>query len=271
VIGPTPLLDFFKRGEVPPDIRLLAAQGSLATRAYEQLSILMLLVKDADPEISRVAAQTIDRIPTAALQGFLARSDVPDQVREFFAERGIGPDGPPLEANEPFIDASTPVEDAPVSASAQAQETSDEPEGDAPRESLVQQVTKMSFTERLRAAVKGSREVRAILIRDPNKMIAAAVLSSPKLTDAEVEGYARMANVPEDVLRIIGSNRAWTKHYGVIVGLTRNPKTPLALSLNLLARLHDRDVSMLSLDRNVPEPLRIAARKKVVDSTSNRR
>jgi hypothetical protein len=57
----------------------------------------------------------------------------------------------------------------------------------------------------------------------------------------------------------------------VIVGLARNPKTPLALSLNLLPRLHDRDVSMLSLDRNVPEPLRIAARKKVVDSTSNRR
>jgi hypothetical protein len=80
-----------------------------------------------------------------------------------------------------------------------------------------------------------------------------------------------MANVPEDVLRIIGSNRAWTKHYGVIVGLTRNPKTPLALSLNLLSRLHDRDVSMLSLDRNVPEPLRVAARKKVVESTSNRR
>jgi hypothetical protein len=37
----------------------------------------------------------------------------------------------------------------------------------------------MGFTVRLKAAMKGTREVRAILIRDPNKMIAAAVLSSP--------------------------------------------------------------------------------------------
>ena len=116
--------------------------------------------------------------------------------------------------------------------------------------------------------MKGTREMRAILIRDPNKMIAAAVLSSPKLSDSEVESFARMASVSEDVLRIIGSNRSWMKNYGVVVGLTRNPKTPLAMSLNLMARLTDRDLGMLSVDRNVPETLRIAARKKVVAATS---
>jgi hypothetical protein len=248
----------------------------------------MLLLHDADPEIKRTAEETLQRIPAPALQGFLARSDVPDHVREFFVARGVHPGTAPLEADEPFVDVSDdlgstwgPASSGPTASAggtAPVDETppAAEPKPDAQdaefsRESIVQQLTKMTFTERLKAAVKGSREMRAILIRDPNKMIAAAVLSSPKLTDAEVESYARMANVPEDVLRIIGSNRTWTKHYGVIVGLTRNPKTPLALSLNLLSRLHDRDVSMLSLDRNVPEPLRIAARKKVVDSTSNRR
>jgi Asp-tRNA(Asn)/Glu-tRNA(Gln) amidotransferase B subunit len=124
----------------------------------------------------------------------------------------------------------------------------------------------MSFTDRLKAAMKGSREMRAILIRDPNKMIAAAVLSSPKLNDAEIEGFSRMANVSEEVLRVIGSNRAWTKNYNVVVGLSKNPKTPVALSLNLMARLNDRDVSVLASDRNVPEPLRQAARRKVAQS-----
>ena len=111
--------------------------------------------------------------------------------------------------------------------------------------------------------MKGSREMRAILIRDPNKMISAAVLSSPKLNDAEIEGFARMTNVTEEVLRIIASNRAWTKNYSVVVGLTKNPKTPLGLSLNLMARLNDRDIGTLATDRNVPEPLRAAARRKV--------
>ena len=46
------------------------------------------------------------------------------------------------------------------------------------------------------------------------------------------------------------------KNYGVVVALTKNPKTPLALSMNLMARLRDKELQMLSVDRNVPEPLR---------------
>ena len=268
MIGPTPLLDFFKRGEVARDVRLLAAQGALAPRAYEQLSILILLRDDPDTEIQRVASETLNRIPEEPLRRFLARSDIPTNVREFFADRGVHPaDGPSLEMDDPFIDTGTAIDEAGAQA---ALEADDRPQSELPRESIVQQLAKMTFTDRLKAAVKGSREMRAVLIRDPNKMIAAAVLSSPKLTDSEVESFARMANVAEDVLRIIGSNRAWTKNYGVIVGLARNPKTPIAMSLNLLSRLLERDVTMLSIDRNVPEPLRIAARKKVVEATSRR-
>jgi hypothetical protein len=128
----------------------------------------------------------------------------------------------------------------------------------------------MTFTERMLAALKGSREMRALLIRDPNRAIAASVLSSPKVNDAEVESFAKMTTVSEDILRMIGSNRAWVKNYGVVLGLTRNPKTPLALSLNLMNRLNDRDMQLLSNDRNVPEPLRVAARRRVVDASSRR-
>ena len=40
--------------------------------------------------------------------------------------------------------------------------------------------------------------------------------------------------------------------------------TPLALSMNFLSRLNDRDLRMLSTDRNIPDVLRITARKKIV-------
>jgi hypothetical protein len=116
--------------------------------------------------------------------------------------------------------------------------------------------------DRMKLATRGTREQRALLVRDPNRLVAAAVLSSPKLTESEVEQFAKMANVAEDVLRVIGSNRAWTKNYGVVAGLVRNPKTPLAISLTLLQRINARDVKTLAVDRNIPEPLRIAARKK---------
>jgi hypothetical protein len=253
VSTPTPLLDFFKRGKVAREVKLLAAAGALAPRAHEQLSILILLLDDADREVRTTAQQTIDRIPVESLTTFLARSDVPIGVREFFADRGVFPaEIPALSAEDPLLDTDPDQALVPEAAS-----------DEQARASLIQQLANMGFTDRLKAAMKGSREMRSILIRDPNKMIAAAVLSSPKLSDAEIEGFSRMANVSEEVLRVIGSNRAWTKNYNVVIGLAKNPKTPIALSLNLMSRLNDRDVGALATDRNVPEPIRQAARRKV--------
>ena len=247
-MGPTPLLDFFKRGEVDRDVRLQAAQGTLAPRAHEQLAILVLLIEDTDREIRETADETLNRIPVEVLEKFLARADVPVDLREFFGDRGIFPaEIPPIDVDfdDPLIDASG------------------EEGGDDDRVSGAQELAAMNFPQRLRAAMKGSREQRAILIRDPNKMICASVLSSPKVSIPEVESFARMQNVSEDVLRIIGGNRAWLKSYGVVMALTKNPKTPLALSMNLMSRLQKGELAKLSVDRNVPEALRIAARKKV--------
>ena len=78
------------------------------------------------------------------------------------------------------------------------------------------------------------------------------------------------ASDPNSRLRTIGANRAWMKSYKVVVALTKNPKTPVALSMNLMSRLTDKDMQMLAVDRNVPEPLRVAARKKMASATSKK-
>ena len=92
MIGPTPLLEHFKRGEVEREVRLEAAQGALMTRAYEQIAILALLVEDPDREIRDAAEATLSRIPHETIASFLGRSDTPLDLREFFGDRGIFPD-----------------------------------------------------------------------------------------------------------------------------------------------------------------------------------
>jgi hypothetical protein len=247
----TPLLDFFRRGEVAHDIRLLAARGALAPRAYEQLALLALLVSDSDPEIARAAEATLAAIPGESLAGFLARADASAEIRAFFAGRGIEPAAHPSgETDQPLVDT------APEPASAQP--------GAGDQQTAMLRIAGLSIAQRIALAMKGTREERAILIRDPNKIVAVAVLSSPKLTETEVESIAKMANVSEEILRIIGHTRAWVKNYTVMLALTKNPKTPVAMSMNFLPRLNDRDLRMLSMDRNVPEVLRLTARKKIV-------
>ncbi|MFP5378873.1 MAG: hypothetical protein ACLGHP_03845, partial [Vicinamibacteria bacterium] len=77
----TPLLDFFRRGEVARDVRLMAAQGALAPRPLEQLAILAVLTADHDPDIRDTAEATLARIPVAVLAAFIARADVPEELR----------------------------------------------------------------------------------------------------------------------------------------------------------------------------------------------
>lgn len=244
----TPLVDFFRRGEVARDVRLLAAQGAFAPRALDQLALLLILKDDSDAEVAASAASTLDRLPRPAVEAFIARSDVPGEIRQYFTALGFSPGGVVEDADAPLIDAAPdPVADATEVVS----ETTD-----------AKALSSLGVVERMKLATRGTREQRAVLVRDPNRLVAASVLSSPKLTESEVEQFAKMANVAEDILRVIGTNRAWTKNYGVVAGLVRNPKTPLAISLTLLQRVSDKDVKMLAIDRNIPEPLRIAARKR---------
>jgi hypothetical protein len=129
--------------------------------------------------------------------------------------------------------------------------------------SAVQRLYRLNTADKVVTALKGNREERAILIRDPNRIVATAVLGSPRVTESEIESFAGMKNVSDEILRQIGSSKEWTRHYGVVSSLVRNPRTPLAISLGMVSRLNPRDIKSLSVDRNVPEAIRKHAQKFV--------
>jgi hypothetical protein len=247
----TPLLDLFRRGEVAREVRLLAAQGAIAPRPLEQLGLLVLLTADPDVEIRDTAERTLARIPEAWIAGFIARSEVPLEMREFFVGRGIAV--APVAAADP---AEPLVDDDPTIYVGGVSEED--------KMSMLQKLAAMTVPEKVKAAMKGTREMRSVLIRDPNKLVALSVLSCPKVTETEVEAFARMGSVSEDVLRTIGHTRAWVKSYNIVLALVKNAKTPVAMSLTMLSRLNEGDVRRVSIDRNVPEALRVAARRKLV-------
>ncbi len=256
----SPLLDFFRRGEVAKDVRLLAASGALAPRALEQIGLLALLTDDADPEVRGAAEATLSSIPSESMAGFLGRSDVPEGLRDFFRSRGIEPLPGGDASDVPLIDAEAAASAAPADA----------PDEEADPQSIGQRLSLLGIGGRMKAAMKGTKSERAILIRDPNKLVSAAVLSSPKLTESEVENFAKLANVSEEILRTIGMNRAWIKNYGVVAALTKNPKTPLAVSMRFVQRLSDRDLKMIALDRNLQEPLKLAVRKRMTEANEKK-
>jgi hypothetical protein len=131
----------------------------------------------------------------------------------------------------------------------------------ARRQTLLQRLAKMTVAQRVQFAMKGGSEGRRTLIRDNNKVVQRAVLQSPRLTDQEVEAFASMSSLTDEILRLIAGNRAFRKNYVVVRNLLNNPKTPLDVSLHMLPMLNAVDLKRLTTNKNVPETLRSTASK----------
>ena len=344
-----PFVEQFRKGGVPRDLRLMAAQGALPLKPADLAELLHVLLGDPDPGIGQSATSTLmampveeilpitkDRDTPAALLGWVLSAREEREVREAALQNPTTPDDavegitgflgeelaelvvinqvrllrrtslleaveknpqlnkdqqrrlrelresfrigeqpaapppppppPPAPAAAEEAPAQPPVEVPPLTAEeAVVHILSEDERTDNEKVSVVQELFRMNTAQKVVTALKGSRTQRAMLVRDPNRMVSTAVLGSPRLTDAEVEAFAGMRNVSDEILRQIGTHKDWTKKYAVIANLVKNPRTPIGVSLSMVSRLNPRDIKGLATDRNVPEVIRKQAQKFVKD------
>ena len=339
-----PLVEQFRQGRVPRDLRLMAAQGALPLGPIDLADLLEFLLHDVDQEIRDSASASLAALPAdvmlalardrSSLPGLLSwilthreerevqeavlqnttlpdeaiearASTLPEELAELVVinqvrllrrtsllealeqNQGLSKDQrrrlrelresfhigeqPPAAAAAPAAatpappPAEEPEEEEPPppanDAEAVARYLSDQERQDDEKVSAVQRLYRQNTAQKMISALKGTREDRAILVRDPNRLVSSAVLGSPKLTDVEIESFAGMKSLSDEVLRRIGNHKEWTKRYGVIANLVKNPRTPLGISIGLVSRLNPRDIKGLAVDRNVPEVIRKQAQK----------
>lgn len=115
----------------------------------------------------------------------------------------------------------------------------------------LQEINAMSISDRIKLALTGTKTQRMILVKDANKMVAMAVLESPKIGVDEVALLARNKSVAGEIIANISRKREWTKNYGIILELVHNPKTPIKDALGFVKKLHMRDLQLISRDKNI--------------------
>lgn len=152
------------------------------------------------------------------------------------------------------------IEETPeqVAANLQAVINAERLEGEVSPEriSLIRRIMLMTVKDRVKLAIKGDREARGILIRDSNKVVCTGVIHNPRISDQEIENISAMRTISDEVLRLIGSNRAWARSYPIIHNLARNPRTPMATAVQILPRIRTKDLKSISTNRNVSEAVR---------------
>jgi len=341
-VSTNPLVEQFRRGGVPRDVKLMAAQGALPLKPEDLADLWASLSRDQDADIATAATASLTALPADQLlpiikskeaaehllswaarcrpeqelrevalqnpsisdetlealaptlpqalaelvvinqQRLLRRTSLLEalesnpslssdqkrrlrELRETFKVGVVIAPPPPAQEREQEQEQEEEEEEAEpapmTETEAQARYLTPEESGAAEKVSAVQKLYRLNTAEKLITAIKGSREERAILIRDPNRLVSAGVLGSPKVTESEIESFAAMKNVTDQVLRDISNHREWTKRYGVINGLVHNPRTPLERALLFVPRLTQRDLKSLAADRNVSEAIRKAAQR----------
>jgi hypothetical protein len=128
-------------------------------------------------------------------------------------------------------------------------------------QTILQRIQRLSVSERIQLAFKGGKEIRTILLRDPNKEVSLTVLDNPKLTDTEVELVAKSRSIPDEALRKIAKKKEWMKNYHIIMALVTNPKTPAGISIPLVSDIKTKDLALLGKNKNVSEGVRSIAKK----------
>ena len=124
------------------------------------------------------------------------------------------------------------------------------------RDSALQRISKLDIKSRIALAMRGNKEDRSILIRDSTKLVALAVLDSPKVSESEVENFAQQKNVLDSVLRTIPMKRKFAKNYIILRNVVYNPRTPLDASLPLVKGLLIHDLKNLGDNKEVSDTIR---------------
>ncbi|MDH5493517.1 MAG: hypothetical protein OEY14_16300, partial [Myxococcales bacterium] len=128
---------------------------------------------------------------------------------------------------------------------------------------LAFRIRDMSTAEKVRLALLGDAAARALLVRDSNRLVSHAAISSPSMTESDAAAIAHSKEVSEDVLRYIGNRKEWLGAYEVKRALIFNPKTPVGISTRFVVHLRMNDLRLLARSRGVPGALKTAALQRI--------
>jgi hypothetical protein len=124
-------------------------------------------------------------------------------------------------------------------------------------------IAQMTISQKIRRAMLGNGAERLLLVRDSNRLVAAAAIKSPGIQENEVVRISASRNVSDDVLRIIALDREWTRSHQIKLNLVSNPRTPFAFAAKLIVHLREHELKQLARSKNVTGAVSTAARQQL--------
>ena len=129
------------------------------------------------------------------------------------------------------------------------------------RMSVYQYIQTIGMGKKIKLALKGNKEARALLVKESNKVISSSVIKNPRITDGEILTVCQNRSVNEELIRMICNKQEWVKHYSIQLALASNPRTPFQSALRFVRMLTANDLKKMAKNKNAPGQIQKIAKE----------
>jgi len=241
--------------------RLAGCEAADAMEPFERVTLLFCLSKDGDPSVRSLALERLRQLPEEVIRGYADSEKFHPLVQESVLNMraALPPAWVPEETAESDMpddlsegEGGDPADDNPV----------DEEGEQFISKFKISQL--MGIGEKIKMALSGDKEWRAILIKDTNKLVSGSVIKNPRITEAEIHTLVKSGVQNDEIIRLICANKEWIKNYKIRKALVENPRTPVQNALRYLATLGVKDVAGYAKSKNISSVISTQAKRMML-------
>jgi hypothetical protein len=100
-----------------------------------------------------------------------------------------------------------------------------------------------------------------VLAGDESHRVIEALLSNPRLLEADVVTIVRREKTPAEVLRVVAANERWISRPAIRVRVLCHRHTPVHAALKVLSRLSAPEIRKLLVEKPLPPVVRSGAER----------
>lgn len=279
----SPAVAAYVRPGTPSEVRLSGCPAAAQLSVCDRFMLLFCLSKDSDPTVRSAALSCLKEMPVQTIREYLDSADshplvltaLPLLCRHFPAP-APAPETPVIPEEPDFGECSEMLQDIPSEDEEpemlQPPPAEDEmPEEDPVKEDDEQFLSKyktaqlMGIGEKIKMALSGDKEWRAILVKDSNKLVSGSVIKNPRISEAEILTLIKAGIQNDEIMRLICSNKEWIKNYQIRKALVENNRTPVQNAMRYLGTMGEKDLATFAKSKNISSVISTMAKRLLLN------
>lgn len=265
----SPAVAAYVRPGTALETRLAACSAAGSMAAADRLMLLFCLSKDAEQSVRAAALSCLKDLPEAVIT-FYIESATPHQLvidslrllcNNYPAEAITAPARAVIEETDVLdvLPGQVDQDEEP------AEETPAVNEDDEEFLSKYKTAQLMGIGEKIKMALSGDKEWRAILVKDANKLVSGSVIKNPRITEGEVLTLIKAGIQNDEIMRLICANKEWIKSYKIRKALIENTRTPVQNAMRYLGTMGEKDLSSFAKSKNISSVVSTMAKRLLLN------